>query len=82
MYQTQGGISLEDRGKTMEKISVGVGPLEGIPKEKERLIQLIRKILKSDTDLDFLRKLEAREVEILVACIRVRLELEKKFIMA
>jgi hypothetical protein len=81
VYQTQGRISLKDRGKTMEKISVGAGSLKGIPKEKERLIQLVRKILKSDTDLDFLRKLEAREVETLVACIRLRLELEKGFIM-
>jgi hypothetical protein len=43
---------------------------------------LVRRILKSDTDLNFLLKLEARELETLVACIRVRLELENRLFTA
>jgi hypothetical protein len=66
----------------MEKVSVDVGLWEGLRMEKEGLIRLVRKILKPDTDLDFLRKLEAKELETLVACIRVRLELENKFFLA
>jgi hypothetical protein len=66
----------------MEKVSVGAGPWEGLRMEKGGLIQLVRRILKSDTDLNFLLKLEARELETLVACIRVRLELENKFFRA
>jgi len=66
----------------MEKVSVGVGPWEGLRMEKGRLIQLARKILKSDTDLNFLLKLEARELETLVACIRVRLQLENRLFTA
>jgi hypothetical protein len=66
----------------MEKVSVGAGPWEGLRMEKGRLIQLARKILKSDTDLNFLLKLEARELETLVACIRVRLEPENRLFTA
>lgn len=61
---------------------MGAGPWEGLPIGKGVLIQLIRRILKSDGDLNFLLKLEARELETLVACIRVRLELENKFFTA
>jgi len=50
--------------------------------EKGRLIQLVRSILKPDTDLNFLLKLEARELETLVACIRMRLEMENRFFTA
>lgn len=66
----------------MEKAFVGAGPWEGLRREKGGLIQLVRRILKSDTDLNFLLKLEARELETLVACIRVRLELENRFFTA
>jgi hypothetical protein len=66
----------------MEKVSIGAGPWEGLLMEKGRLILWVRRILKSDTDLNFLLKLEAGELETLVACIRVRLELEKKFFAA
>ena len=66
----------------MEKVSVGAGVWEGLRMEKGRLIQLVRRILKSDTDMNFLLKLEPRELETLVACIRVRLELENKFFTA
>ena len=66
----------------MEKVSVGAGPWEGLAMGKGVLIQLIRRILKCDSDLNFLLKLEARELETLVACIRVRLELENKLFTA
>ena len=66
----------------MEKIPVGAGPWEGRRMEKGGLIQLVRRILKSDADLNFLLKLDARELETLVACIRVRLDLENKFFTA
>jgi len=66
----------------MEKVSVGAGVWEGLRMEKGVLIQLVRRILKSDTDLNFLLKLEARELETLVACIRVRLEMENRLFTA
>jgi len=66
----------------MEKVSVGAGHWEGLRMEKGRLVQLVRRILESDTDMNFLLKLEPRELETLVACIRGRLELENKFFRA
>jgi hypothetical protein len=69
-------------GSLMEKVSVRAGLWEGLPMEKGGLIQLVRRILKSDTDLNFLLKLEPKEIETLVACIRVRLELENRFFTA
>ena len=66
----------------MEEVSVGAGVWEGLRMEKGVLIQLVRRILKSDTDLNFLLKLEARELETLVACIRVRLEMENRLFTA
>jgi hypothetical protein len=65
-------------GSIMERVSAGAGLCEGLRMEKGGLIQLVRRILKSDTDLNFLLKLEARELETLVACIRVRLEPENR----
>jgi hypothetical protein len=41
---------------------------ENTPKEK--LIQVVQKILRSDLDLTFLTKLEQREIEQLIAAIR------------
>jgi len=66
----------------MEKVSVDAGLWEELRVEKGPLIQLVRRILKSDTDLNFLLKLEARELETLVACIRVRLEMENRLFTA
>jgi hypothetical protein len=63
----------------MERVSVGAGLCEGLRMEKG---ELVRRILKSDTDLNFLLKLEARELETLVACIRVRLEPENRLFTA
>ena len=42
--------------------------------EKEDLIGIIQKVLKSDADLSFLLKLKKTELETLVACIRDRVE--------
>jgi hypothetical protein len=45
---------------------------ENIPKEK--LLQIIGKLLRSDLDLTFLLKLDRREIEQLVAAIRDRVD--------
>jgi hypothetical protein len=45
---------------------------------KEELVDLLRKILNTDADLDFLWDLEPRELETLIACIRHRIEQEKE----
>jgi len=37
---------------------------------KDELIKTIKRILKTDTDLDFLNQLKVTELETLVACIR------------
>ena len=46
-------------------------PKESIP--KETLLQMIKKLLRSDLDLTFLLKLEQREIEQLTAAIRERI---------
>ena len=45
---------------------------------KEKLIETIKRILKTDTDLNFLTKLDEKELETFVACIRDRVEQGKK----
>jgi len=45
---------------------------ENIPKEK--LLQMIKKLLRSDLDLTFLLKLDQREIEQLIAAIRERVD--------
>jgi hypothetical protein len=45
---------------------------------KEDLVDLLRKVLKTDVGLDFLSKLEPEELETLIACIRDRVEQEKE----
>ena len=42
--------------------------------EKNYLIDIVKKILKTDTDLNFLLKLKKTELETLVALIRDRAE--------
>ncbi len=44
---------------------------------KEELVDLLRKILKTETNLDFLLGLQPEELETLIACIRDRIEKEK-----
>ncbi len=41
---------------------------------KEKLVDKIKKILKTDNDLDFLLELKKEEIERLVACIRDRVD--------
>jgi hypothetical protein len=41
---------------------------------KEELVELAKKALKADMNLDFLLELNPRDLEILVACIRARME--------
>ena len=44
---------------------------------KEDLVDLLRKILNTDADLNFLSVLGQKEFETLIACIRDRIEQEK-----
>ena len=41
---------------------------------KEKLIEIIQGILETDVDLRFLLQLKERELEMLVACIRERVD--------
>ena len=41
---------------------------------KEKLIEIIQGLLKTDVDLSFLLQLNERDLETLVACIRDRVE--------
>ena len=41
---------------------------------KDKLIKILRGILKTDNDLSFLLKLKKGELETLVACVRDRVE--------
>jgi hypothetical protein len=42
--------------------------------KKESLIEMLQSVLKTDADLEFLRKLDTTELEILIACTRDRVE--------
>ena len=44
---------------------------------KEKLIEIMQGILKTDVDLSFLLQLKERELETLVACIRERVDQAK-----
>ena len=41
---------------------------------KEKLVEKIQELLKTDNDLDFLLELEKPELETLIACIRDRID--------
>lgn len=45
---------------------------------KEKLIEKIRDLLKTDNDLRFLLELEKEDIEALIACIRYRLDSRTK----
>jgi hypothetical protein len=62
----------------MENVMVSAGPQPDSRLEKEKLIQLAKKILKSDSELRFLLRLETEELKTLVACMRVRLESDNR----
>jgi len=51
-------------------------PLEtmGAPMTKDKMVEKIKELLKTDIDLDFLLILEEEELERLVACIRDRVD--------
>ena len=40
----------------------------------EDLVHLVKRVLKTDMDLDFLLELRPKDIEILVACIRARID--------
>ncbi len=42
--------------------------------KKAELIKIIQKVLETDATLDFLRKLEEKEIETLVACVRDKVD--------
>ena len=42
--------------------------------KKESLIEMLQRVLKTDADLEFLKKLDITELELLIACIRDRVE--------
>jgi len=46
----------------------------GEPMKKEKLVEKIKELLKTDIDLDFLLILKEEELERLVACIRDRVD--------
>ena len=41
---------------------------------KQKLIEILKKLLATDTDLDFLLRLKEEELETLVACVRDRVD--------
>jgi len=45
--------------------------------EKDKLLNILQGILKTDNDLSFLLQLKKNELETLVACVRDRIEVEK-----
>ncbi len=47
---------------------------------KDDLIDMLKKILRTDAEIDFLADLEQKDLETLIAVIRHRIEQEKKFL--
>lgn len=42
--------------------------------EKQKLIEILQGILRTDVDLNFLIQLKVKEIETLVACVRERID--------
>lgn len=42
--------------------------------KKDELIKILKKVLETDATLDFLKKLEEKEIETLVACVRDKVD--------
>ena len=42
--------------------------------ENDELIRILEKVLETDVTLDFLKKLEEKELETLVACVRDKVD--------
>ncbi len=62
----------------LDRISItrNYSPLETVeaPMTKDKLVEKIKELLKTDIDLDFLLELKKEELERLVACIRDRVD--------
>ncbi|MBW1732460.1 MAG: hypothetical protein JRJ75_16540 [Deltaproteobacteria bacterium] len=41
---------------------------------KHQLIEILKKLLETDADLDFLQKLDDQEIQTLIACVRSRVD--------
>ena len=41
---------------------------------KDKLIEILKKLLKTDADLSFLLQLKQAELELLIACVRDRVQ--------
>ena len=41
---------------------------------KEKLVEILKKILKTDADLNFLLQIKQAELEFLIACVRDRIQ--------
>ena len=42
--------------------------------DNDELIRILEKVLETDVTLDFLKKLEEKEIETLVACVRGKVD--------
>jgi hypothetical protein len=42
--------------------------------ENDELIRILEKVLETDVTLDFLKKLEEKEIETLVACVKSKVD--------
>ena len=47
--------------------------IDSVSKEESNISNKIKELLKTDANLDFLLKLEQKEIETMIACIRDRL---------
>lgn len=56
------------------ELSDGIGPDRTGDMAKEKLIEIIQRILKTDAGISFLTALKEPELETLVACIRNRVD--------
>ena len=69
---------MRDQVPYLDRISItrNYSPLEtmGAPVTKDKLVEKIKEILKTDNNLDFLLELKKEELERLVACIRDRVD--------
>ncbi|MBW2127713.1 MAG: hypothetical protein JRH08_19230 [Deltaproteobacteria bacterium] len=41
---------------------------------KQELIEILKKLLETDADLDFLQKLDDQEIQTLIACVRSKVD--------
>ena len=48
--------------------------LEKLAMKKQELIEILKKLLETDTDMEFLRQLNDEDLQTLVACVRGRVD--------